>query len=252
MATSLDDGDNDSIITIHHTDMDNGSQPSDDNEDTKPQISKKMVTFASLPLPPGKTATETNTNIANTAVTSPKAHPNYNGKGFRRDYSLGKTARCPSHMINAECATAPEQALRSIDKLKALDFAFVKRSPSDEMYSYAILACRSLEPPCVNANRSPSGTTLEERMVFVMCDAGSTVNLRKNEWVENVKLVSMEGLAPGRKGSSSIKTKHANQDIKPLSNGGLGGGEWAPYNIISFFPGSDDSISSISSSFHIE
>ena len=214
MATSMNElslDDNDSTATMYRNVI-----QSVDDINLNPKVAR--VTFA--PLPSGKAA-------ASAQLKGKK------GKGFRKDYSLGGTARCSSHMV-VDCT--PEQAFQSINLLKNHDFAFVKRS--DGSYSYAILACRSLEPPI---DRSKSPRTLEECMVFAMCNAGSTVKLRKNRWIESIRLISMEGLDPLRTRSS---VKHQNQD-DALGNGRSG--DWVPPNVISFFPPSDDSISGLSS-----
>lgn len=170
------------------------------------------VTFA--PLPP---STRSNTK----AKTTP-ARQSQRGKGNGRDYSLGETLRCSSHMVDNY--STREQAFQSINSLKNCDFAFVQEF--DGTFTYAILACRSLEPP-LDAQNCPE--TLEECMVFVMCDAGTTKKLRKNKWVHSIRLVAMEGLDhhSGSKhlwGETSIK----NND------------EWSPPNIISFVPESCD------------
>jgi len=236
MVLSLDDDDDDSMITIPC--KVNVPQPSDDNVDIKHDLSSRTVTFAPLP---GNATSTTSSALQR------------KGKGrLRTDYSLGENARCPSHMI--ERAASPEKAFQSINKLKALDFAFVKRSSLDERYSYAILACRSLEPH-VDASNPPPGM-LEECMLFVLSDAGNTMKLRKNQWVECVRLVSLAGLDSTREGSNSSVSKHPKQ-FKPTKKISLDGGDWVPPNIISFPPTTtttnDDCISGISApSFHPE
>ena len=97
--------------------------------------------------------------------------------GSRKDYSIGETIRSPCYMF-----TEPTAAVSS---LKKHNFAFVKRS--DGSYSYTILAYRSMEPIKGTKNT-------EECMTFVMSDAGHTKIVRKRNWSEFVRLVSMEGL----------------------------------------------------------
>lgn len=238
MVLSLDDGDGNSLVTVHR--KGNVPQPSDDNFDIKHDLSSRTVTFA--PMPRNATA----------ATSSALQHE---GKGrVQTDYSLGENARCPSHMI--EHGASPEKAFQSINKLKALDFAFVKRSSLDERYSYAILACRSLEPHVDASNPPPE--MLEECMIFVLSDAGNTMKLRKNQWVECVRLVSLAGLDSTREGRNSTISKHPKQD-KPTKKISLNGGDWVPPNIIAFPPTTtptatnDDCISGISApSFHPE
>jgi len=239
MVSSLDDGDDDSMITIHR--KGNVPQPSDYNFYIKHDLSSRTVTFA--PLPPGN---------ATTATSSALQHE---GKGrVRTDYSLGENARYPSHMI--ERAASSDKAFRSVNELKALDFAFVKRSSLDERYSYAILACRSLEPH-VDASNPPPGM-LEECMIFVLSDAGSTMKLRKNQWVECVRLVSLAGLDSTCEGSNSSIIKYPKR-VKPTKKISLNEGDWVPPNIIAFPPTTtttttnDDCTSDISApSFHPE
>lgn len=170
-----------------------------------------VVTFAPLPL--GKAATG----------ASP-ARRSRRGNGFRRDYSLGDIARCQSHMI----IETSEKALESIDTLKRLDFAFVKRA--DGSYCYSILACRTLEPPVDANNSTPS--SLEEHMVFVVCGKGSRMKLRKNKWAEFVRLVSTEYLEPIRQRRNVLRLS---------SNTHCG--DWDPPNVISFPSTRDDNIS---------
>ena len=106
-------------------------------------------------------------------------------KGFRRDYSLGETARFASHIINEQTN------IRAVNSLRKHDFAFVKRR--DGSYSYAILACRSFEPI-----KGAKNDHTEECMTFVMNDTGSTKMIRQRHWSEFVCLISMEGLDPIR------------------------------------------------------
>mmetsp|Transcript_626 Transcript_626/g.1052 ORF Transcript_626/g.1052 Transcript_626/m.1052 type:complete len:212 (-) Transcript_626:401-1036(-) len=201
----------DSTSTVHH--KGNRSPFFDGGNNIKPKVASKRVKFARMYL--RKDTTE-----------APSGFLEYKGKGFRRDYSLGVTARCLSHMIIDRTAT-PEQVFQSIDELKALDFAFIKNS--EGLYSYAILACRTLEP--LNNTRNSSSRVLEECIVFLVSDAGSTVKLRKSRWVEYVRLVSVEGPNPvyNKRGVGS-----PNQ-AQLLRNTKHSGGDWVPPNIISYY-----------------
>jgi len=201
----------DSTATVHH--KGNGSQLFDGDINIKPKVASKRVKFARMYL--RKDTTEASS-----------AFLEYKGKGFRRDYSLGVTARCLSHMIIDRTAT-PEQVFQSIDKLKALDFAFIKTS--DGSYSYAILTCRTLEP--LNSTRKSTSRILEECMVFLVSDAGSTVKLRKSRWVECVRLVSMGGPDPVCNRRSA---KRPNQVQLLRNNTYRSGGDWVPPNVISY------------------
>jgi len=80
--------------------------------------------------------------------------------GFRRDYELGETVRCQTHMSTGDTSS-----------LENHDFAFVKRS--DGSYSYAILAERS-----------------EEFMLFAMNASGATKKISKKHWSSLLCLVS--------------------------------------------------------------
>ena len=124
------------------------------------------VTFA--PMPPSYSYAEKNRKLSN---------------GFRKDYSIGETIRSLSHMIIEPTVT---QATQSVSSLRKHDFAFLKRS--DGSYTYEILAYRSMMPE----KRSIDGS-MEECMVFVVVDNGSTKRVRKRDWIECVRRISMEG-----------------------------------------------------------
>ena len=138
--------------------------------------------------------------------TGKAASLQHQGKGGREDYVLGDKAKKLSHML---CNRGPGQAFQLVRGLRCRDFAFVRTK--DGTFVYSILACRSLEPS-KDANSSPEA--LEEWMIFVLSDAGETVKLKKEEWVENVRLVSEEFDPPCSKESD----------------------QWVPPNIISFVP----------------
>lgn len=111
-------------------------------------------------------------------------------RGYRRDYLLGQAARSPRHML---IPSTHEETFVAANALKNYDFAFVKRS--DQSWSYAIVAYRSFEP--VKGSTSTgviSSDELEECMMFVMCDRGSTKLIKKKQWGEFIRLVSMEDL----------------------------------------------------------
>jgi len=208
-GTSLNS--DDSTATVHH--KGHRFQPLDDDASIiEPKVASKRITFGLL-------------HPENDTVEASPAFLKYRGRGFRRDYSLGVTALCPSHIIDR--AATPDEAFQSINKLKALDFAFVKTP--DGSYSYAILACRTLEPPIDSMNSSSH--VLEEFMIFVVSNSGSTVKLRKSRWVEYVRLVSVEGPNPvyNKRGVGS-----PNQ-AQLLRNTKHSGGDWVPPNIISYY-----------------
>lgn len=149
-----------------------------------PKTKKKQqqhVTFA--PLPPSHTK-----NLASAPPTNRSGKAGLKSKGFRGDYSLGETARSQSDMIRHSTSY---QVLQAVNSLQKHDFAFVKQSGGS--YSYAILAFRSFEPL---EGKSSCADSLEEIMTFVMCDAGSVKMLKKDQWVENVRMVSVKGLDP--------------------------------------------------------
>eukprot|EP00580_Thalassiosira_gravida_P019949 CAMPEP_0201659908 /NCGR_PEP_ID=MMETSP0494-20130426/2657_1 /ASSEMBLY_ACC=CAM_ASM_000839 /TAXON_ID=420259 /ORGANISM="Thalassiosira gravida, Strain GMp14c1" /LENGTH=488 /DNA_ID=CAMNT_0048137597 /DNA_START=626 /DNA_END=2090 /DNA_ORIENTATION=+ len=199
-GTSLDS--DDSTATVHH--KGHRFQPLDiDASIIEPKVASKRITFGLL-------------HPENENAEASPAFLKYKGKGFRRDYSLGVTALCPSHMVDR--AAAPDEAFQSINKLKALDFVFVRTR--DESYSYAVLACRTLEPPINSMNSSSH--ELEEFMIFVVSDAGSTVKLAKSRWVEYVRLVSVEGLDPVYNRRSAKRPNQA----QLLRNTEHSGGDW--------------------------
>jgi len=209
----------DSTSTVHH--KGNRSPFFDGGNNIKPKVASKRVKFARIYL--RKDTTE-----------APSGFLEYKGKGFRRDYSLGVTARCLSHMIIDRTAT-PEQVFQSIDELKALDFAFIKNS--EGLYSYAILACRTLEPPIDSMNSSSH--VLEEFMIFVVSNSGSTVKLRKSRWVECVRLVSVGGSDPVSNRRSAKRPNQTkllrNTEVQLLRNNTYrSGGDWVPPNVISY------------------
>jgi len=97
-------------------------------------------------------------------------------RGFRNDYILGDSVRCPSHMI-------ADPTSQDISSLQKHDFAFIKRSNGS--YSYAILAFRSFMP-------TKDGTGTEECMTFVMKENGSTKIIREKKWCEFIRPASVK------------------------------------------------------------
>lgn len=202
MPTFMDD--NDSTATVYHTSVpltsaNNGSRVG------------ASVTFA--PLPPGKV----------------KNAVRCKGRGIREDYSLGDIVQCPSHMVDHSTS---EQAYNAINSLKAHDFAFIKK-PSGP-YTYGILACRTLEPPVDIINCPES---LEESMVFAICGGGSKVKLKKNQWVDRIRLVSMEGMKPSRSIANRQNNHTSDNDTCD---------DWVPPNVVSFACTCDDNLSVVS------
>mmetsp|Transcript_37824 Transcript_37824/g.79214 ORF Transcript_37824/g.79214 Transcript_37824/m.79214 type:complete len:369 (+) Transcript_37824:71-1177(+) len=216
-GTSLNS--DDSTATVHH--KGHRFQPLDDDASIiEPKVASKRITFGLL-------------HPENDTVEASPAFLKYRGRGFRRDYSLGVTALCPSHIIDR--AATPDEAFQSINKLKALDFAFVKTP--DGSYSYAILACRTLEPPIDSMNSSSH--VLEEFMIFVVSNSGSTVKLRKSQWVECVRLVSVGGSDPVSNRRSAKRPNQTkllrNTEVQLLRNNTYrSGGDWVPPNVISY------------------
>ena len=227
LSLNAGDDDEDSTATVHRNislSLTNLHQATD---------SPKQVRFA--PLPPRRSPTSPPASSSNNRRGTSKIKT----KGFRRDYSLGDVARCSSHMI---IESTPEQAFQSINTLTNRDFVFIKRS--DGSFSYSIVACRTLEPSTKKndsidngaslSDVSPRSTseTLEECMIFVLNETGSTLKLWKHEWIQYVRLVSMEGLIRHRRhprrrnsvpGDDGQRSRYNNRDPS-----------WSPPNIISF------------------
>lgn len=134
---------------------------------------------------------------------SPNNKSQEHHRGFRKDYILGDTLRHPSHMIIEPTAERSRQAIESLQKH---DFAFIKRS--DGSFSYAILAYRSMVPIKGAENKNE----VEETLIFVMSNVGSTKMVRKHHWNDFVRPVSVEETtcaqqvqAPGNTEPSSPK-----------------------------------------------
>jgi hypothetical protein len=111
--------------------------------------------------------------------------------GFRKDYTLGETVRSFSHMV---VESSLEKASEAVNVLKNHDFAFIRRS--DGSWTYSILAYRSFEPLKAGEAAPPltSSDELEECMMFVMSNAGQTKMIKKRQWGEFVRPVSMVGV----------------------------------------------------------
>ena len=101
--------------------------------------------------------------------------------GYRKDYTLGETARSPSHMIIEPTSTGTTHAVSSLSKH---DRAFVKRP--DGSFSYATVAYRCMKPSKSDGRNS---VTMEECIVFVVSSDGST-KLIRNSMNDCVRLVA--------------------------------------------------------------
>ena len=89
--------------------------------------------------------------------------------GFRKDYMLGDAAKSSRHMI---IESSIQDASNEVTSLKSFDFAFVRRR--DGTWTYAILACRSLE-----------------WMMFVLNDRGTTKTIQKRHWKSFIRCVAV-------------------------------------------------------------
>lgn len=125
-------------------------------------------------------------------------------RGFRRDYSLGDSARCFSHLI---FHSPMHQATRAAASLKKHDFAFVRRS--DGSYVYSIVAYRQ-------APRVPGE---EEFMIFVIDGAGSTKVVERRYWGTFVRLVAAErmdlDIHEGMRGSTGPRNPPSPVELEP-------------------------------------
>ena len=207
------------------------------NKDTGSNINKprrrSSVSFAPLPPRLNRSASLPSClNEMDNRKDDRRSAAHLKSKGFRSDYSLGDTARKPSHMI---MKSSPELAYQAVNSLQKHDFAFIKRS--DGSYSYAILAFRSLEPknPKKKRSSSPSDTIpLEEYMAFVIDGSGSVKMLKKRKWVEHIRLPSPSGL--DRNLRTGAKRKHGKTTLKQKKKNEGTMEEWSPPSIISFVP----------------
>ena len=132
-------------------------------------------------------------------ATNYKVAATTGGRGFRKDYALGDTARVASHMI---IETNPERAIHSIGTLTLYDFAWVKRS--DGTYSYSILAYRSSSGGGANEadeDDDEEGQAAEERMTFVLSNLGCTKVISKSQWGKCIRLVAPEDAINARPSS---------------------------------------------------
>ncbi|KAL3773826.1 hypothetical protein ACHAWO_006930 [Cyclotella atomus] len=93
-----------------------------------------------------------------------------------REYSLGDTAKCPSHMIVQDC---PQAALERVSQLKDHDVAFIKRT--DNSWTYAVLV-----------HRYVSNAEGDDCMLFVMNQTGATKTIKKDQWASFVRLVAAD------------------------------------------------------------
>jgi len=118
----------------------------------------------------------------------------YQYGGFRHDYEIGDTIKCPTHMI---IKPSPKGAVLALNSLEENDYAFIRRSNGS--YSYALLARRSFSVKPVKGDKS-NGNMEEECMIFIT-DMGaicSTKMIRRRHWGDTVRLVSKseQGLGP--------------------------------------------------------
>ena len=143
-----------------------------DSNDLNKSRRRASITFAPLPL-------SSSIDEKQTIVEEQHEHEN----GFRGDYTIGETLRSSSHM---SIEATSEQAIQAISSLDQHDFAFIKRS--DGSYSYAILACRSMEP-IKGADNNDKAESMEEYMAFMTSKAGATKMVRRRNWSKIVRLV---------------------------------------------------------------
>ena len=104
-----------------------------------------------------------NVNVAQ--VLAPM--PPHGHLGFRKDYILGDPAKSSRHMV---VESSRQDVSKKLVSLKPYDFAFIRRR--DGTWTYAILACRSLE-----------------YMMFVLNDQGTTKTIQKRHWKSFIRCV---------------------------------------------------------------
>jgi len=223
-------------------DVDVSKKQSSENQQRQREQQRRHLTNAEL-TENIKSPRKERSNVANDA---------HQIKGYRSDYSLGKTLHSVSHMI---IEPTPEQATQAVDSLKTHDFAFVKRSNGS--YSFAILAYRSMEP----TKRADEDAAMGECMNFVIGDSGSTKMVRRSHWSRLIRLVSMEGSdgchqvddttvtvamdysTANTFTSPALSNQHIKeQEIEPESIV-----DWVPLNMITVVPHIDEECSIMSS-----
>ena len=168
-------------------------------------------------------------------------------KGFRPDYSIGDTAWCTSHMMRKLSSEKQFLAVTSLKNmtlplssvlmdllhhivdypnviLLVLSYVDMYIKRSDGSYSYAILAFCSLELPddqqCIYAD------SLDECMTWVRDKGGFVKMLKKDQWAENVRLVSTDVLH-----TPDTTSRNNNKHRVPA-----GKEDWIPPSVISFVP----------------
>lgn len=87
---------------------------------------------------------------------------------FHPDYDLGMTARSPHDMQE-------DSGLEGINNLKALDFAFVRRSNKQWQWTYSIISNRT-----------------DKNIRFVVDSHGRTKNIDRNGWLKNIHRIRVQ------------------------------------------------------------
>ncbi|KAL7471797.1 hypothetical protein ACHAXS_012119 [Conticribra weissflogii] len=176
-----------------------------------PPSSAASASASSTDVPDDRTAA---THASSTAF-SPRAAP-HRPRGLRPDYRLGDEARSASHML---VESNPYSAFQHATSLHDGDYAFVKRS--DGKWTYAVLGHRSLAPSGGGGKNDRQGHSnlshpsnyhqhyhprndtgfreekMEECMVFVLNERGSTKQYKKRQFGDEIRMVSMKGLREG-------------------------------------------------------
>jgi len=89
-------------------------------------------------------------------------------------YNIGDNLRSKSDIIHEE---SPKEALKNISKLQVFDYAFVRRSKSDQ-WTFSIV-CK----------------VTEDEIQFVLCKSGATKRLGRPLWVHNIRRPNPERCA---------------------------------------------------------
>jgi len=88
---------------------------------------------------------------------------------FHPDYDLGMTARSRHDMRKED----PDEAMEGISRLKALDFAFVRRS--NNQWTYSIISDRT-----------------DDSIRFVIDEIGRTKRFRRDAWLKNIRRIQVQ------------------------------------------------------------
>ncbi len=110
-----------------------------------------------------------NDHTADTSQRQRKDAPVVDEKGsnqFHPDYDLGMTARSRHDMREED----PDEAMEGISRLKALDFAFVRRS--NNQWTYSIISDRT-------------GDSIR----FVIDEVGRTKRIHRDGWLKNIRRI---------------------------------------------------------------